>query len=113
MSRSIPLDSRVFIAGHRGLVGSAIVRRLTAEGFTRLAELVFDTTKPDGMPRKLLDVSRLHALGWRSRIPLREGVARTCDWFASNYESALAGSRALLRRPEHTEPEVRTASSQA
>lgn len=38
--------------------------------------LVFDATKPDGTPRKLLDVSRLHALGWRHRIGLREGVAR-------------------------------------
>jgi GDP-L-fucose synthase len=35
------------------------------------AKLVFDATKPDGMPRKLLDVSRLHALGWRHKVPLR------------------------------------------
>jgi GDP-L-fucose synthase len=37
--------------------------------------IVFDTTKPDGTPRKLLDVSRLAALGWRARTPLREGIA--------------------------------------
>jgi GDP-L-fucose synthase len=36
---------------------------------------VFDTTKPDGMPRKLLDVSRLRGLGWQASIPLREGIA--------------------------------------
>jgi GDP-L-fucose synthase len=48
------------------------------------ADLVFDTTKPDGMPRKLLDVSRLHALGWRHRIELREGVAATYRWFLEN-----------------------------
>jgi GDP-L-fucose synthase len=34
----------------------------------------FDTSKPDGTPRKLLDVSRLAALGWRARTPLREGI---------------------------------------
>jgi GDP-L-fucose synthase len=38
--------------------------------------IVFDTSKPDGTPRKLLDVSRLAALGWRARTPLREGIAR-------------------------------------
>jgi GDP-L-fucose synthase len=45
------------------------------------ARLVFDDTKPDGTPRKLLDVGRLHALGWRHRIDLREGIASTYDWF--------------------------------
>jgi GDP-L-fucose synthase len=48
------------------------------------ASLVFDTSKPDGMPRKLLDVSRLHALGWRHRIALRDGVASTYQWFLQN-----------------------------
>jgi GDP-L-fucose synthase len=43
--------------------------------------LTFDTSKPDGMPRKLLDVSRLHALGWRHRIGLREGIESTYKWF--------------------------------
>jgi GDP-L-fucose synthase len=38
--------------------------------------IVFDTDKPDGTPRKLLDVSRLAALGWRAQTPLREGIAR-------------------------------------
>ena len=44
-------------------------------------ELVFDTSKPDGTPRKLLDVSRLHALGWRARTSLRDGVASAYAWF--------------------------------
>jgi GDP-L-fucose synthase len=50
------------------------------------ATLVFDPEKPDGMPRKLLDVSRLHALGWRHRISLREGVESTYRWFAGQLE---------------------------
>jgi GDP-L-fucose synthase len=45
------------------------------------AALTFDTSKPDGMPRKLLDVTRLHHLGWRHRIGLREGIASTYNWF--------------------------------
>ncbi len=44
-------------------------------------ELIFDHSKPDGTPRKLLDVSRLEALGWRARIPLREGIEATYEWF--------------------------------
>lgn len=45
------------------------------------ARLVFDASKPDGMPRKLLDVSRLHALGWHPRIGLAEGIRSTYEWF--------------------------------
>ncbi len=48
-------------------------------------ELVFDTSKPDGTPRKLLDVTRLHSLGWRARISLEQGIAST-------YRSYLAGA---------------------
>jgi len=51
-------------------------------------QLVFDTSKPDGAPRKLLDVSRLHKLGWRHRTPLQEGVRSTYAWFLENVESA-------------------------
>jgi GDP-L-fucose synthase len=47
-------------------------------------DLVWDTTKPDGTPRKLLDVSKIHALGWRHQIGLREGIARTYEWFLKN-----------------------------
>jgi GDP-L-fucose synthase len=47
-------------------------------------ELAWDKTKPDGIPRKLLDVSKMHALGWRHQIGLREGVARTYEWFLEN-----------------------------
>jgi GDP-L-fucose synthase len=45
------------------------------------AELVFDTSKPDGMPRKVLDVSRLKNLGWQPTIPLPQGVRATYEWF--------------------------------
>lgn len=48
-------------------------------GFT--GELVFDASKPDGTPRKLMDVSRLADLGWSARTDLRSGVQQTYDWF--------------------------------
>ena len=44
-------------------------------------DLVFDTTKPDGTPRKLLDTTRLQALGWNPRISLNEGIQQTYHWF--------------------------------
>jgi GDP-L-fucose synthase len=44
-------------------------------------EIHYDISKPDGTPRKLLDVSRLESLGWRSRISLREGIEKTYQWY--------------------------------
>jgi GDP-L-fucose synthase len=44
-------------------------------------EIVYDTSKPDGTPRKLLDISRLESVGWRAKIPLRAGIEQTYDWF--------------------------------
>jgi GDP-L-fucose synthase len=52
------------------------------------AELVFDTSKPDGTPRKLLDVSRLHDLGWRHEIDLRAGIEGSYRWFLENRDRA-------------------------
>ena len=49
-------------------------------------ELVFDRTKPDGTPRKLLDSSRLHALGWRPRIDLLSGIRQTYEWYRQHSE---------------------------
>jgi GDP-L-fucose synthase len=54
---------------------AGIVARVT--GFE--GELVFDTSKPDGTPRKLLDVQRIHALGWTPNVGLEEGIRRTYD----------------------------------
>ena len=54
---------------------------LVAEVVGYQGEIVFDPSKPDGTPRKLLDVSRLHGLGWRASIPLREGLRQTYEWY--------------------------------
>ena len=47
-------------------------------------ELAYDTTKPDGTPRKLMDVTRLHELGWKHKISLKEGIQKTYEWFLKN-----------------------------
>lgn len=61
------------------------IARLVAEVVGYRGTFVFDATMPDGMPRKLMDVSRLHGLGWRPRTPLREGIAKTYDWYLANH----------------------------
>jgi GDP-L-fucose synthase len=57
---------------------------LLAEVAGWTGDFVFDAAKPDGTPRKLLDVARLNGLGWEPSIPLEEGVRITYDWFVSN-----------------------------
>jgi GDP-L-fucose synthase len=46
--------------------------------------MLFDTSKPDGTPRKLLDVQRLDQLGWKASIPLADGIASTYEWYLQN-----------------------------
>jgi len=61
-----------------------MVRRITGyEG-----RIVFDTTKPDGTPRKLLDVSKLAALGWKASTPLEAGLAQTYEWYCGAVTTA-------------------------
>ncbi len=48
------------------------------------AELVFDTSRPDGTPRKLLDVSRISRMGWKAKTPLKEGLRLVYDWYSQN-----------------------------
>jgi GDP-L-fucose synthase len=56
----------------------------------------WDASKPDGMPRKLLDVSRLHALGWRHRVGLAEGVRATYRWFLDHQSELRTGTTELI-----------------
>jgi GDP-L-fucose synthase len=53
-------------------------------------DLVFDTSKPDGTPRKLMEVSRLRSLGWQATISLESGLADTYTWYLDNIEEARA-----------------------
>lgn len=57
----------------------------TVVGFS--GEIHWDTSKPDGTPRKLLDVTRINSIGWRSEIPLEQGIASTYEWYLKAVES--------------------------
>ena len=58
-------------------------------GYT--GQIRFDPSRPDGTPRKLLDISRIHSLGWRARISLGDGIASTYDWYCANATTPVAG----------------------
>jgi GDP-L-fucose synthase len=74
-------------------VGTDVTIRELAELICRATgfegRLVFDASKPDGVPQKLLDVSRLSSLGWHARIGLEEGIAETYRWFLAEQQGAL------------------------
>jgi GDP-L-fucose synthase len=89
----------VFLVGHPetdripdGLINVGTGEDLTVRELARLVQQVvghegeirWDETKPDGTPRKLLDVSRLRNLGWRPQIPLEQGVRSTYEWYAAD-----------------------------
>lgn len=69
--------------------GQDVTIRELAEIVSRVVgfggNLVFDASKPDGTPRKLQDVSRMHGLGWRHEVELEEGIRRTYRWFVETY----------------------------
>jgi GDP-L-fucose synthase len=58
--------------------------RIIAEAVGYHGEIVFDSSRPDGTPKKLLDVSKISNLGWKPRVDLRTGIQRTYDWFLEN-----------------------------
>jgi GDP-L-fucose synthase len=78
--------------------GEDITIRELAEMIARIVgfegEVVWDTTKPDGTPRKLLDVSRLGALGWRPKVSLEEGIRRTYEWYLAALSAGISKERA-------------------
>lgn len=74
-------------SGEEVTIGDLALLVKKAVGFG--GELAFDTSKPDGTPRKLSDVSRLHTLGWHHRIPLEEGIAAAYAWYL---EGTAAGA---------------------
>jgi GDP-L-fucose synthase len=69
-------------------IAIAELARLVADATGFRGELRFNTTMPDGAPRKLLDVSRVSALGWKAQIPLPQGLADTYDWFVRHAAAA-------------------------
>lgn len=85
-------DAIVFLAGHydspeqinAGFGSDISIRdlaQLVQETVGYSGRIIFDTSKPDGTPRKLMDSSKLAALGWKPRIPLRDGIQSTYQWY--------------------------------
>lgn len=70
--------------GKEVTIGELAERIKEVVGFK--GELKFNTDKPDGTPRKLLDVSKLEGLGWKYKIELRDGIRSTYEWFRENYK---------------------------
>lgn len=63
------------------------VASLVAELVGYQGELVFDTSKPDGTPRKVLDVTKINELGWRAKTSLNEGLQQAISWYVENYDT--------------------------
>ena len=63
--------------------------KLVAEIIGFEGKILTDPSKPDGTPRKLMDVSRLHALGWQARIPLRQGIEEVYAWYLNTVNQKL------------------------
>jgi GDP-L-fucose synthase len=76
--------------GFGGDVAIAELAELVRDVVHPTATIDFDTSKPDGTPRKLLDSSRLQQLGWRPSIPLAEGVASTYEWYLTNVAGVVS-----------------------
>jgi GDP-L-fucose synthase len=89
-------DALVFLMRHYnaeehinvGVAEEVSIRQLAVEVANTVgvqAALRFDATKPDGTPRKLMDSSRLLAMGWRPKTSLAEGLRRTYEWYQDKY----------------------------
>ena len=80
----------------KAATASLLVRAVTGEAMTGenrtdfRGEILWDTSKPDGTPKKQLDVSRLATLGWQARVPLEEGLAHTVALFRKQLSLQLA-----------------------
>jgi len=74
-------------SGEELTIGELAARISALVGFT--GEIRFDASKPDGTPRKLCDVSKIHGLGWQHRITLEDGLRSTYDWYLKNFQSSM------------------------
>jgi GDP-L-fucose synthase len=89
-------DSEIINIGTGTDVSILELAHLIGETVGYKGKIVFDTTKPDGTPRKLLDVSKINALGWKAAIPLREGIQQTIRWYEENL---VRGPESVVRCP--------------
>lgn len=69
-------------SGHEISIRDLATKISDAAGYT--GEIIWDSSKPDGTPRKVLDITKVKSLGWEPRISLEQGIASTVDWYQSN-----------------------------
>lgn len=55
-------------------------------------EIIYDTSKPDGTPQKLLDISLMNQMGWKASTPIKDGLKKTYEWFLQNYSTIISGN---------------------
>jgi GDP-L-fucose synthase len=80
---TLPMQSHINIGTGKD-VSIADLAKLVAEIVGYRGRIIYDTTKPDGTPRKLLDVSLMSSLGWKAQIDLADGIVDTYSWFVAN-----------------------------
>jgi GDP-L-fucose synthase len=80
----------------------AELAELVKEAVGYPGQIIYDTTKPDGTPRKLMDSSRLHALGWTPKIPLSEGTKSTYAWYLEQLQRGDQAPRGAASSPVHS-----------
>jgi len=78
-------ESEIINIGTGEDISIAELARMIKEVVGYTGKIIWDTTKPNGTPRKLLDVTKLHNLGWHHNMSLREGISHTVSWFLDNY----------------------------
>jgi GDP-L-fucose synthase len=86
-------DSAIINVGTGDEIAIADLARLVARASGFAGRVEFDGSKPDGVPRKVLDITRMAGLGWKPKIALTEGVRATCEWYATN---AARGTQASV-----------------
>ncbi len=89
-------DSEIVNIGTGTDVSILELAHLIGEKVGFKGKILFDSSKPDGTPRKLLDVSKINALGWKAAVPLAEGVKRTIEWYEG---SLVRGPESVVRSP--------------
>ncbi len=84
-----PEEWPILNAGGGREISIADLSRLVAESTRFRGKIEFDPSKPDGTPRKLLDSSRLNAMGWRPRIEFEEGIEQLCTWYGNQETGSI------------------------
>ncbi len=93
MEKDLPRDLDLVNVGYGEDLTIRELAQLVQEVVGFEGKLVFDASKPDGTPRKLLDSTRIREAGWQPQVSLREGIERTFDWFLNNAGAASPDRR--------------------